>query len=279
MPETPQFFYFLSSSDHPITSELTIWKSPLPLSRKVVKGHLETEDHISITHGDYFHSVRSFLKKDRFEILTSAVSQYLDRDIEPDDIQEIRICLEKHGEFYHPARVAVDADGKSVSLVVNVAVSHAGKSTLQREYKQLERLNRDYPRPFIPKVYGQGDINIEEPHVIASMFLGEWFKGFNEFHLSRDKSDDKIRLIVWDPVQDNFFLTPDQAKELYSQAAKILTYYYNMESFEQISLWHHAAGDFVVNLKGGKVDLRLVTVRKYASMFENSLTNNTPPGD
>ena len=48
----------------------------------------------------------------------------------------------------------------------------------------------------------------------------------------------------------------------------ILTCYYNIETFEQISPWHHAAGDFVIKLFDNKIKARLVTVRQYAPMFE-----------
>lgn len=267
MPGTPQFSYFLSTSNHPVTPDRAIWKAPLPLSRKEVRGYPEKEDDVSISHGDYFYSVRRFLEKNRFEIITSAVSRYLNRNVSPGEIEEIRICLEKHGEFYHPARVVIGINGKSISFVVNVAVSHSGKGVIQREYRLLQRFNRECPRPFIPAVYAQAEIPIEGSDVTLGMFLGEWFENFNEFHLSRDRSDDKIRLAVWDPVCGSLFLSPGQTRELYSQAGMILTCYYDMETFEHISLWHHAAGDFVVNLHGGKIELRLVTVRQYAPMF------------
>jgi len=267
MSGKPLFSYFLSNSDYPITPDRTIWKAPFPLSRKDVCGYPVKEDDVPISHGDYFHSVRSFLEQDRFEILASAVSQYLDRNIEPDEIQEIRICLEKHGEFYHPARIVVEMNGTEFSFVLNVAVSSAGNVFIRAEYEILQRLNIDFPSPFIPGVYGQGQVPIEGRKLTLRMFLGEWFEGFNEFHISTDKTDGKQKVLVWDPVHGDFFLSSDQAKELYSQAAMILTCYYDIETFEHISLWHHAAGDFVVKLQDGKIDLRLITVRRYAPMF------------
>jgi hypothetical protein len=267
MSGKPLFTYFLSNSGHPVTPDRTIWKTPLPLSRKDVCGYPEKEDDVSISHGDYFHSVRSFFEQDRFEILASAVSQSLDRTIKPDEIQEIRICLEKHGEFYHPARIEVVGYGKVISFVVNVAVSPVGREFILNEFRLLQRLNTDFTYPFIPKVHCQGEVSIKNGVVTLPMFLGEWFENFDEFHLSRDKTDDKIRPVVWDAVGGNFFLSPDQTRELYRRAAMILTCYYDIETFEHISLWHHAAGDFVVKLQDGKIDLRLITVRRYAPMF------------
>jgi hypothetical protein len=51
---------------------------------------------------------------------------------------------------------------------------------------------------------------------------------------------------------------------------KILTYYYNIETFEQIVSWHHAAGDFVLKCHKDDIELKLVTVRLYRSMYENN---------
>ena len=62
----------------------------------------------------------------------------------------------------------------------------------------------------------------------------------------------------------------EQSADFYRQAAGILTYYYNVESFEQILSWHHGAGDFVVNIDNGDLDVKLVSARGYAPLFTNS---------
>jgi hypothetical protein len=49
----------------------------------------------------------------------------------------------------------------------------------------------------------------------------------------------------------------------------ILAYYYNAETFEQIFAWHHAAGDFIVRIENGLLDLKLITVRRYAPLIQN----------
>jgi hypothetical protein len=85
--------------------------------------------------------------------------------------------------------------------------------------------------------------------------------------------------MVWDHENRNFFLTPHQTMELYRQAAKILTYYYNVETFEQIFSWHHAAGDFVLKCQKENIELKLVTVRQYRSMFENNIASEYMDSD
>jgi hypothetical protein len=102
------------------------------------------------------------------------------------------------------------------------------------------------------------------------MFLGEWLNNYYEFHISRDPGDNQNKIAVWDSKRGNYFLTTNQSLNLYSQAAGILTRYYNLASLEQICSWHHAAGDFVICLENEKIDLKLITVRRYASTFKNT---------
>jgi hypothetical protein len=48
-----------------------------------------------------------------------------------------------------------------------------------------------------------------------------------------------------------------------------LTCYYNLETFEQIFPWYHAAGDFVVKAVDGALDIKLISVREYRPVFQN----------
>lgn len=270
MSDKPLFSYFLSNRVYPVNPERRIWKAPLPLRKKDVHKHLDEENHVSIGYGDFFSAVRSFLMQNRFEVLESAVAHHIQRNKDPVEIEEIRIVLEKHGEFYHPARIEVEVYGTVVSFVVNVAVSDVGNEYILKDFKLMQRLNTEFPQSFIPKVYGEGEIPAKGGDMVLRMFLGEWFERFNEFHITRDKKDGELKLMVWDPDDGNAFLSEDQTKELYSQVAMILTYYYNIQTFEQISLWHHAAGDFVVELENEKMETKLVTIRKYTSMFDGN---------
>ena len=269
MPNAPQFKYFLWPQKDPVQKDSQVWSTPLPLNRHQAGEPLRPETGISISHGDYFRAASDFLGKNRFEIVTRAASQHLCRKIQLDEIKEINICLEKHGEFYHPAKIEAVLKAVSIPFVLNVAVSEAGLNCIQREYRLLKKLDADFPFSLVPKVYGQGHIYTKNNFKV-SMFLGEWLEGFNEFHISRDLLDKKSRIMVWDAEKGNFFLSAEQTLELYRQAAKILICYYNVETLEQIFPWHHAAGDFVIKLMNNKVEVRLVAVRQYASLFEEN---------
>ena len=239
----------------------------------------DKQDAISISHGDYFCAVRDFLERNSFRLILSALSQQIRQEVPLRKIKEIRIYLEKHGEFYHPARIETVLPESIVSFVLNVAVSGAGKECAQREYRLLQKLNKDFAFSFLPGVFGQGRVFIQAANRELQMFLGEWLEGYNEFHISRDPLDDKLKIVVWDQKGGNYFLTTSQTMELYRQAAMVLTGYYTVETFEHIFSWHHAAGDFVVKCQNDKVEVKLITVRQYGPMFASNNGPDSPSPD
>ena len=269
----PKFKFFLSNRNNPVREGDFIWSTPIPLSRPQSAGTFESNSDMSTNHGDCFLAARDFLEKDRYAIITQAVSQHLHRQIPFKEIDEIRIILDKHGAFYHPAKIETVLKDVQISFVLNVAVTDIGKQCAQREYRLLKMLNTDDLHSFIPKVYAQGNVFTKMDQVETRMFLAQWFEGFNEFHLSLDPLDGTYKIIVWDDDHGNFFLTTQQAMELYQQASKILTCYYNIETFEQIFSWHHAAGDFVLKCQKEDIEVKLVTVRQYRSMFEDNIAS------
>jgi hypothetical protein len=267
----PRFSYFLSDIKNPVQKENPIWEAPIPLSRNPSAGTSVSNTGMSIHHGDCFLAARDFLEKDRYAVIAQAVSQHLHRPIPFKEIDEVRIILDKHGAFYHPAKIEAVLEDVQISFVLNIAVAEIGKECAQREYRILEMLNADASYSFIPDVYAQGSVITERDQDETRMFLAEWFEGFHEFHLSRDPLDGTVKIIVWDNDRGNFFLTNHQTMQLYREAAKILTYYYNIETFEQIFSWHHAAGDFVLKCCNEDVEVKLVTVRQYGSMFKKNI--------
>jgi hypothetical protein len=266
----PRFNYFLSNTKNPAQEKDRIWSTPVPLSRTQSAGLVESNSDMFIHHGDFFLAARDFLKKDRYANITQAASQRLDRRVSFNEIDEIRIILDKHGAFYHPAKIEAVIKNVPLSFVLNIAVTETGKECAQREYRILKMLHTDATFSFVPDVYALGSVNTKTDNVEARMFLAEWFEEFNEFHLSHDPSDGTVKTVVWDNERGNFFLTGHQTLNLYREIAKILTYYYNVETFEKIFSWHHAAGDFVLKCRKEDVEVNLVTVRQYRSMFEQN---------
>jgi len=198
--------------------------------------------------------------------LVDAACRQLTRDVLLTDIEEIRIYTEKHGSDYHPARIEVAVGGARAAFVMNVAVTERGKAWLCREFEVLQYLNSKYDFQFLPRTYFQGEAFL--PSML--MFLADWFQGYHEFHLSIDQEDGSQRLVLWDSDKGHCYLSQPRAWQIYSQAAEIMTLYYDVETFKQIFPWHHAAGDFIVQAHEESIDLRLVTARQYAPMLDRS---------
>jgi len=226
----------------------------------------------SLSYGPYFRAIQDVISRDTYEPLVDATARQLEEDISLTDIDEILIYGEKHGSDYHPARVEVTVHDACAAFVMNVAVTARGKDRLSREFDVLKHLNEKYDFSFLPQVYFQGEASCSAGRDRGSMlmFLADWFKGYHEFHLSIDENDGFQKLVVWDTVKGHQVLSPLQARHVYSQAAKMMTLYYDIETFEQIFPWHHAAGDFVVKTQDESLDVRLVTARQYAPMLGRS---------
>ena len=272
----PRFSFFISHSKEPVTADSRIWHEPIPLRLDALLKH--DEGAVSVSHADYFQAARAFLENHSFEILTRAVSRQLKRDVKPADIEEIRVRLKKHGEFYHPSRIKAVVNQQQLSFVLNVALSETGKRFIESEFHLLTRLNSEQPLNHLPRAYGFGRADRSNGKNFA-MFLGEWFDGYHEFHISIDPVDKKSKIMVWDDTRGRFFLSADQTRMLYARVSNILTGYYNPASFERIFSWHHAAGDFIVRIEDEKPDLKLVTVRRYEAILENLKDTETPSDD
>ncbi len=203
------------------------------------------------------------------------MARRLQQKVLPGDIQEIRIHLEKHGEFYHPARVETEVGGHTIPFVVNVAISGTGKKHINEEFDNIKRINTEFAESFLPQVYTMGEVT-SGSRINFYMFLGEWFKDYHEFHISRQTSGNHRQICVWDDRKGRYTLSHKQTLRLYRQAARIMTCYYNVTTFEHISPWHHAAGDFIIRLDQNSIDLKLITVRGYTPLFQD--LNGQIPG-
>jgi hypothetical protein len=211
-------------------------------------------------------AVRTFLENTGGELISRALRERSGPETKPVPIRSIRVNLEKHGEFYHPAHLQVLTEHQEISFVLNVAVSETGIRHIMDEYLCLQKLNSEFDHSFLPRVYGIGEVTAAGNRRI-SMFLGQWFEDYHEFHLTRSLSDDKNQIAVWHPRNNRFFLSLEQSRELYRQVAGILAYYYDVETFLHISAWHHAAGDFIVRVDAAGLDVKLITVRRYTPLL------------
>ena len=150
---TPQFSYYLSSRENPVSKDLPIWYKPLALTRNFNPSAPDKDEQHVVTIGDYFQAAQQFFEIRGIEIIVEALQQRLKGKIRPGDIEHIAIFLVKHGEFYHPARIEVSIHEQQILFVLNVAISAAGKAHIKGEYRYLKRLSQEYLFDDLPQVY------------------------------------------------------------------------------------------------------------------------------
>jgi len=248
-----------------IPVEIEVSTIPLPA------GPHGKDEEIALRYGPYLEAVHHLLVKDDYQKLLQALCSRLSRVVSVDEIDFLEIRSEKHGACYHVARVDVCVSGQKVPFAVNVAATPEARDQLARDFRLLETLSNRYNYKFLPNVYFKGAGSYrekEKPAKWLHMFVAEWFRNFHEFHLHRDDISGSNRILLWDPDRESGYLSEHQCQELYRQAARILTLYYDYNNFKQIYPWHHAAGDFVLKEEQGKVDVRLITIRDYGAVVD-----------
>lgn len=239
----------------------------MPMHRGQTLGQPKLQDDRGTpTVGDYFETVADFLKGPARQVMMQALPQ---RRHAGDRSCRVRICLEKHGALYHPARVDVITPESTVALALNVALSAHGATALLNEVSTLNHLARKYRHAFLPTALALTD----DKAVRWPMFMAQWFEGFDEFHLS-PLPNQGLGIKVWHHPEP-FFLSDEQSLDLYRRAAYILTRCYDPVSFEQVFPWHMAAGDFIVAAPSGSLDLRLVTARDYQPLIKGAGADTT----
>jgi len=251
------FSFFISGAKKEVLPGSYLWG--LPLSGEETRHSCES----FFTTGDYYLTACKFLSKDHFSILQTGLSSFFNRPVKMDQIASIKVFLEKHGAFYHPLKIQVVLHNSATcSFVMNGAVSSRGLSLMKNEYKLLFKINQMYSKCYLPQVYGFDFINRDKGRV--GFFLGQWFEDYKEFHVTDDKG--KRQIAIWESDGSCQHIKLNRGFKIYQEISRILTYYYNLETFGQISSWHHAAGDFIVNIKDDKLDVRMITVREYSSL-------------
>ncbi|MFH0789639.1 MAG: hypothetical protein V2B13_18770 [Pseudomonadota bacterium] len=225
------------------------------------------------TYSHYFQVIHEVISREDHKLLLEATQRQLAGPLVLSDIQEILVYAEKHGNLYHPAKIEVRTPRGEAQFVMNVALTDRGRAVINSEVSALKHLNKTFSYPWLPSVYFQAEWEAVfpsqgGPEGPVSLFLADWLEGFFEFHLSCDPSDGTRKLILWDGSPKPCYLSDQQTRQVYRQISKILTLYYNHQTYEQIFPWHHGAGDFVVKLKGKEIEVRLVTVRQYGPLMD-----------
>jgi len=255
--------YLFSSPEGDIPLSPEILRKPFLLKPSV--------PHSFLTLKDYFDAIRHFVLKDCSKALSRVLKGPPEERTGRDDLREVRIRSEKHGSLYHLASVEIFDRDKPVKLTVSSAVSQEGKGCLAREYETLKGLHDALDLPYLPRVYAKGEIECPVGGKKTETFVmmsGEWFEDYHEWHITRDRENQRQRVLIWDLKDGHRYASEGEACEILRQASRILTLYHDPETFKQIYPWHHAAGDFVVKTGEDGIHVRLTTARDYRSIMD-----------
>ncbi len=230
---------------------------------------------------DYFQAAQAFLFNDHRDSFLDALRDGNGSCPQEKNIRKVTIRSEKQGPICHVASVEVEGESLCGKFSLISAVTATGRKALEREFQTLTHLNRKCPLAGLPKVYFKGTMKLtsgaEEEDL--SFFLGEWFEGYHEWHLSRDR-DGNPYLCIWDLQDGHRAASEKEFTEIFRQASRTLTLLYDPETSYRVHPWHHAAGDFVIGNQEGEPRVRLTTARGYEPLLtlpgqcaENSLAN------
>ena len=245
------------------------WKAPLPQNRH---GNLTVEEPY-ITHEKYFTHIHTLLEKDDFHLVRTAV---LACGGTAEVLQTIDIQLQKHGAFYHPARICVTTPkNKSFLFAANIAFSTAGLRQIEEEFLAFSVLQKTAGAKHLPKLYGMGETTLPNAQPFK-LFLVDWLSSFYEFHITQNPITQPFSVGVWESPSSQFLLSEPEKKNLYFQCAHILTDLLDLHRLWEVFPWHHAAGDFVVRKNETGIAVKLITVRRYGPLFGTSADSLSP---
>ncbi len=261
----PLFRYYIPGHAGFVDSKSSLWNTPLNGNKE--DSNIDVSASFLIK--DFFEYAEAFIRRNNYGVLKKGLGFYFVKDIQCSDIRYIDISLEKHGAFYHPAKISVELNkGDVVFFVLNTAVSDAGLSVIENEYNTMLKLNGQNQSAcaLIPKAFGMEKIYTEKGY--AGFFLAEWFKDFHEFHITSSSSGSfRNNIGLWESNGDISIISSPDYLTIYEKASEILTEFYNPVTFEQVFPWHHAAGDFVIRKNEHGFDVRLITTRNYGALF------------
>lgn len=262
--------YFFSSphGDVPVDSET--------LARPFLVEPMRNHPFMAL--GDFFHLVRLFLLDRAGPVLTSSLSRIWERDVRLRDIDNVAIRYEKYGTLYQIVSAEIVSGGQKAKFAVSAALTPAAQENITFEYNLISYINTKTGLPYLPRVFCINSLDVEKDGCVetVALSLAEWFEGYHEWHFEKDDKG-KDTIVVWNTEKGNQNTSAEEAFTIIREASRILTLYYDVESCERITPWHHGAGDFIVKTDLGNVDVRLVTARGYEAFRSSDACETVSP--
>jgi hypothetical protein len=234
--------------------------------------------HPFMTLADFFRIVSNFILGTARPVLTSALSRSWERDITLQSIDSIIIRYEKYGSLYQIVSVEVISGSRKAKFAVSVALTPTARENIKLEYNLLSYINTKTGLSYLPRVFSINSQDIEKDGVVDTLVLSlaEWFEGYHEWHFSKD-DEGKDTIVIWDTEKGNRPASVQEACAIITEASRILTLYYDVDTGERIIPWHHGAGDFIVKTGSGNVEVRLITARGYEAFTSSDASETINP--
>ncbi|MGC8603893.1 MAG: hypothetical protein ACP5VS_09415 [Desulfomonilaceae bacterium] len=214
-----------------------------------------------ITYLQYMRAIQAFIEENLIKLYDLVLLK------SPNDaaIKSIDLVAEKRGADYFPASVRVRTTHDNIWFAANVALTERGLSRIERDYELLKYLGSKNDLNFLPQVFFINEPENSSASLTGSpnrIFLAEWFRDYHEFHITGNVKGDTSILSFWNTDKGYFELSESVAFKIIEQISYILASYYDLETYQEIYPWHHAAGDFIAKLDHGP-DVKLISVRQY----------------
>ncbi len=256
----PEFRFMYSTPDGNLEIlDSTGLKNTVPVTRDE---SLSSEVN-HITYINYMESIRTFL----LEHLKEFHGLVLEKSQTTAEIRSIDLVAEKRGADYFPASVRVRTLKDEIWFAVNVAMTERGLSRIWQDYELLKSLGSKGENKFLPEVFFINTLQDKSASMVGSpirMFLAEWFRGYHEFHIANSVKNNQSVFSFWDTDNGYTEFSELVALQLIEKVSYVLGYFFNLDTFQEIYPWHHAAGDFIAKLAPFP-DVKLITVRQYES--------------
>lgn len=224
------------------------------------------EDHPSLTLRRYLEAAERALLKDGNRHLAGVLGELRGEKVAPEDIHGLHIHMVKHGALYHVSRVEALCRFGTLSFALLGAVTPEAQAWMESEWETLRLLERRFCGGWLPRALTAMEEEAS-PGCCCRFLIEAWLEGFHEWHLSRDAVSGGTSVRVWDSLEGERPAHSGETQDIFRQASRILTLFFDPATQRQIWPWHHAAGDFVVKGEGSPSVL-LTTARAYRPLGE-----------
>ena len=161
----------------------------------------------------------------------------------------------------------ISSDNNIVNFGIQISVGRESWIYLEREIKTVSFLNKISKKRYLPLIFlcNLRKVTHAKKEDLIGLSLIEWFENYHEWHLS--VTENNRVLMIWDHNTGIRPALPKEISTIFKESSKILTSFYDINTYKQIFKWHHGAGDFVINTTKDPPRVKLTTARDYKETY------------